>query len=60
MLGDRREAGASSVEYGLIVVAIAAVIAAVVFVVGGRVGGLFNDTCDAFAEGDFQTRSDCP
>jgi pilus assembly protein Flp/PilA len=42
------EAGASAVEYGLIVVAIAAVIAAVVFVVGGYVQGQFQDTCHQF------------
>jgi len=44
--------GASAVEYGLIVVAIAAVIVAVVFVIGGYVQGHFQETCSAMdAEG---------
>lgn len=43
--GPRDEAGASAVEYGLLVVAIAAVIAAVVFVLGMEVQGLFTTTC---------------
>jgi pilus assembly protein Flp/PilA len=38
--------GASAVEYGLIVVAIAAVIAAVVFILGGYVRGSFQGACD--------------
>lgn len=39
------EDGASAVEYGLLVVAIAAVIALVVFALGGMVVGMFSDTC---------------
>ena len=39
------ETGASAVEYGLIVVAIAAVVAVVVFVLGTEVRGLFTTTC---------------
>jgi pilus assembly protein Flp/PilA len=41
-----RDEGASAVEYGLIVFAIAAVIAAVVFAFGGTVKGLFTSSCD--------------
>ncbi|HET7387878.1 MAG TPA: Flp family type IVb pilin [Nocardioidaceae bacterium] len=41
----RDQAGASAVEYGLIVVAIAAVIAIVVFALGGLVQQLFGSSC---------------
>jgi len=44
---ERNESGASAVEYGLVVVAIAAVIAAVVVVLGFTVQGLFTNTCDS-------------
>ena len=40
------EDGASAVEYGLLVAAIAALIVIVVFALGGIVQGLFKDTCD--------------
>ena len=43
----RRDEGASAVEYGLLVAAIAAVIVAVVFVLGTRIQGAFQDTCDS-------------
>ena len=43
---ERDERGASAVEYGLLITGIAALIAAIVFIFGGAVGGLFNDTCD--------------
>ena len=42
----RRERGASSVEYSLIVVAIAAIIVAVVFAVGRMTEGNFGATCN--------------
>ncbi len=41
--------GASAVEYGLMVAAIAAVIVAVVFGLGGLVNGAFDATCTAIA-----------
>ena len=44
------ERGASAVEYGLIVVAIAAVIAAIVFSLGTATGGLFSDGCDGLKD----------
>ncbi len=47
--GSRFDHGASAVEYGLIVVAIAAVIAAVVFVLGETVTGQYQETCDNIA-----------
>ncbi len=40
--------GASAVEYGLLVAAIAAIIILLVFALGGFVKGAFKDTCDAF------------
>ena len=39
--------GASAVEYGLMVAAIAAVIVGTVFALGGFVQRTFDDTCDA-------------
>jgi pilus assembly protein Flp/PilA len=41
--------GASAVEYGLIVFAIAALIVAVVFALGGTVRSLFGNSCTAVA-----------
>lgn len=41
-----REAGASSVEYGLIAVAIAALVAVVVFALGNVVQETYVDSCD--------------
>jgi pilus assembly protein Flp/PilA len=43
----RDERGASSVEYGLIAVAIAALITVVVFALGGVVQDLFSGTCSS-------------
>lgn len=40
--------GASAVEYGLLVAAIAAIIILLVFALGGFVKGAFKQTCDAF------------
>jgi pilus assembly protein Flp/PilA len=45
-LPRRDDRGASSVEYGLLVAAIAAVIVVVLFALGGVVAGLFDKTCD--------------
>lgn len=44
-----RDAGASAVEYGLLVAAIAAVIAAAVFALGGYINGAFTSTCKTVA-----------
>jgi pilus assembly protein Flp/PilA len=44
----RDDDGASAVEYGLLVAAIAAIIILVVFAVGSWVKGAFKDTCDSF------------
>jgi Flp pilus assembly pilin Flp len=44
-LRGRREDGASSVEYGLLAVAIAAVIVIIVFALGALTTEMFADTC---------------
>jgi pilus assembly protein Flp/PilA len=43
---DDSEDGASAVEYGLLIAAIATVIVIVVFALGGVVQDLFRNTCD--------------
>ena len=48
-LAKMEERGASAVEYGLLVAAIAAVIIIVIFTLGGTIKGLFTDTCTALA-----------
>lgn len=45
----RTERGASAVEYGLIVFAIAALIALVVYGFGDSVLAMFTDSCDEFS-----------
>ena len=42
----RDEDGASAVEYGLLVAAIAALIVIIVFALGGIIKEVFQDTCD--------------
>jgi pilus assembly protein Flp/PilA len=44
----KNDEGASAVEYGLLVAAIAAIIILVVFALGTYVKGAFKDTCSAF------------
>ncbi|MBI1377631.1 MAG: Flp family type IVb pilin [Frankiales bacterium] len=51
----RRDEGASAVEYGLLVAAIAAVIVAVVFVLGTKVKAAFQSTCDTISQNQTQT-----
>lgn len=43
----RKEEGASAVEYSILVVAIAAVIVVVAFIVGRQVENIFNRLCQA-------------
>ena len=45
----RKDEGASAVEYGLLVAAIAALIVIIVFALGGLVKGIFKNTCDTIA-----------
>lgn len=56
----RGDDGASAVEYGLIVSAISAVIAATVFVFGGVVADLFSSSCDTIATSVTPASPDCP
>jgi pilus assembly protein Flp/PilA len=46
----REDEGASAVEYGLLVAAIAAIIILVVFALGSFVKGAFKDTCQNFKD----------
>ena len=48
-LAKMDERGASAVEYGLLVAGIAALIIVAVFLLGGNLSGLFNDTADSIA-----------
>ena len=59
---SKQEEGASAVEYGLLVAAIAAVIVIVVFVLGGYVQKAFDKTCDNIGskDSDATTAADCP
>jgi Flp/Fap pilin component. len=54
----RSDEGASAVEYGLIVFAIAALISVAVFSFGGAVRGLFQDSCNTIKQGA-QTSASC-
>jgi pilus assembly protein Flp/PilA len=45
----RDEDGASAVEYGLLVAAIAAVIVIIVFALGGLIKNAFQTTCDTIS-----------
>ena len=60
---QKNDEGASAVEYGLLVAAIAAVIVVVVFALGGLVNKKFNDTCKNISgKGDVTQAQagDCP
>lgn len=56
-----RDDGASAVEYGLLVAAIAALIILLVFALGGFVKGAFLETCEAFNNSSVTTTTgnDC-
>jgi pilus assembly protein Flp/PilA len=45
----RDDSGASAVEYGLLVTAIAALIVVVLFALGGIIGNLFDNSCGTIA-----------
>ena len=56
----RNDEGATAVEYGLLVAAIAAVIVLVVFVLGKYVKSAFKDTCDSIStNGSLTETSSC-
>ena len=46
LVNRKDEKGASAVEYGLLVAAIAALIVVIVFALGGIVKNVFQETCD--------------
>jgi pilus assembly protein Flp/PilA len=52
------EAGASAVEYGLLVAAIAALIVLIVFALGGVIEEVFTNTCNEVQSGA-QTTATC-
>ncbi len=54
--------GASAVEYGLLVAAVAAIIVVVVFALGNIVNEVFTNTCDTIAgqAGPVAITSTCP
>ena len=54
-----QEDGASAVEYGLLVAAIAALIVIIVFALGGLIKNVFNDTCDTIARKASQSSCAC-
>jgi pilus assembly protein Flp/PilA len=53
------DAGASAVEYGLMVAAIAAVIVAVVFGLGNVVTNIFSSSCTRIANGASVSNLEC-
>jgi pilus assembly protein Flp/PilA len=58
----RKDDGASAVEYGLLVAAIAALIVIIVFALGGLVKGIFSDTCGTIkshATGSSSSATNC-
>ena len=57
VLRAKGEDGASAVEYGLLVAAIAAVIVIVIFALGGVIKNVFEKTCSSVATGASTTSS---
>ena len=55
----RDEQGASAVEYGLLVAAIAALIVLIVFALGNIVKGTFDTTCDTIASKTAPSLTSC-
>ena len=58
VMRDTKDRGASAVEYGLMVAAIAAMIVGVVFGLGGVVQEIFTSTCDNIQQ-PVGTAADC-
>jgi pilus assembly protein Flp/PilA len=54
------DTGASAVEYGLLIAAIAAVIVVVVFALGSVVKNKFNKTCNGVNNGSTSTQACTP
>ena len=60
IIARRDDDGASAVEYGLLVAGIAALIVAVVFIFGGMITSVFQDTCDTIETNQAATATgDC-
>lgn len=57
-LRPRDERGASATEYGLLAVAIAAIIVIIVFALGGVVEEMFSDSCSSI-QNSAGTTADC-
>jgi pilus assembly protein Flp/PilA len=51
VLAYKKEEGASAVEYGLLVAAIAALIVIIVFALGGIIKSAFQKTCSSVSSG---------
>ena len=56
---SRDDDGASAVEYGLLVAAIAALIVIVVFALGGVIKNVFSKTCDTISSNAGTAGSTC-
>jgi pilus assembly protein Flp/PilA len=54
-----RDRGASAAEYAMLIAAIAAIIAVVVFALGNTVLDMFNDTCQQINTGNPVNGQDC-
>jgi len=59
LVNRKDEKGASAVEYGLLVAAIAALIVVIVFALGGVVKDVFSKTCTSIQSGAGTTTT-CP
>ena len=56
-LRRRGDEGASAVEYGLLVAAIAAVIVIIIFALGHVISGVFSSTCSSISGGASVTQT---
>jgi pilus assembly protein Flp/PilA len=59
LVNRKDEKGASAVEYGLLVAAIAALIVVIVFALGGIVSSIFSDTCTKVGNGASVATASC-
>lgn len=55
----RDQRGASAVEYGLLIAAIAAIVVVIVFALGGPTLGMYKNTCDQWSAQQGDTAG-CP
>jgi pilus assembly protein Flp/PilA len=59
LIDRKNEKGASAVEYGLLVAAIAALIVVIVFLLGGVVQEVFSDTCSTITSKASDVSASC-